>query len=181
MMISHFSTPPVGGLWGAVVLVELLVFVVREKPGATPGNHRELGARVIGGRLWFGSRSAAMSSTLPLRRASRRLEISLMLNMGRWFHRSWRDSPSFFPPLFIQQSFIGFRMQSCTSETLRVSARRLEMRFLKTVGLSLCAVSLSAFVVASANAQDKPMMKKHHHHHGYHHHHVTKGKGGGRH
>jgi Spy/CpxP family protein refolding chaperone len=55
------------------------------------------------------------------------------------------------------------------------------MRFLKTVGLTLCAVSLSAFVVASANAQDKPMMKKHHHHHGYHHHHVTKGKGGGRH
>jgi hypothetical protein len=35
----------VGGFWGAVVLVELLVFVVREKPGATPGNRRERCAR----------------------------------------------------------------------------------------------------------------------------------------
>jgi hypothetical protein len=51
------------------------------------------------------------------------------------------------------------------------------MRALKVVGLMLCAISLSSFMIASANAAKSQMTGKHH----YHHHHATKGKGGGRH
>jgi hypothetical protein len=57
--------------------------------------------------------------------------------------------------------------------------RRLEMRFLKLVGLTLCAISLSSFLIASAHAATtgKYHSVKHH----YHHHHAAKGKTGGRH
>jgi hypothetical protein len=51
------------------------------------------------------------------------------------------------------------------------------MRFLKLAGLTLCAMSLSSFMIVSADAAKSQMTGKHH----YHHHHVTKGKGGGRH
>jgi len=60
--------------------------------------------------------------------------------------------------------------------------RRLEMRFLKLVGLTLCAISLSSFLIASVHAAQSNMPAKHHsvkHH--YHHHHAAKGKTGGRH
>ncbi len=50
------------------------------------------------------------------------------------------------------------------------------MRFLNLVGLALCAISLSSFMIVSADAAQGKMPKHH-----YHHHHATKGKGGGRH
>lgn len=56
------------------------------------------------------------------------------------------------------------------------------MRFLKLVGLTLCAISLSSFLIASVHAAQSNMPAKHHsvkHH--YHHHHAAKGKTGGRH
>jgi hypothetical protein len=56
--------------------------------------------------------------------------------------------------------------------------RRLEMRFLKLVGLTLCAISLSSFMIISADAATGKYHSVKHH---YHHHHAAKGKTGGRH
>jgi hypothetical protein len=55
----------------------------------------------------------------------------------------------------------------------------LEMRFLKLAGLTLCAISLSSFMIVSADAATtgKYHSVKHH----YHHHHAAGGKRGGKH
>jgi hypothetical protein len=66
------------------------------------------------------------------------------------------------------------------------------MRFLKLAGLTLCAISLSSFMIVSADAATTGYHHYHpyhhyhgyhpyHHYHGYHHYHAAKGKTGGRH
>jgi hypothetical protein len=51
------------------------------------------------------------------------------------------------------------------------------MRFLKLAGLTLCAISLSSFMIVSVDAATAYHSPQHH----YHHHHAAKGKTGGRH
>jgi hypothetical protein len=51
------------------------------------------------------------------------------------------------------------------------------MRFLKLAGLTLCAISLTSFMIVSADAATASHSPQHH----YHHHHAGKGKTGGRH
>jgi hypothetical protein len=53
----------------------------------------------------------------------------------------------------------------------------LDMRFLKLAGLTLCAISLTSFMIVSADAATAYHSPQHH----YHHHHAGKGKTGGRH
>ena len=56
------------------------------------------------------------------------------------------------------------------------------MRFLKLAGLTLCAISLSSFMIVSADAATTGYHHYHAYHgyHGYHHHHAVGAKRGGK-